>query len=52
MDSAQPAQSIDPSANADTPQNDADDELSTDVPGSSKGTKHHLFTPFKKQIKS
>ena len=45
MDSAQLDQSNEPSANADTPQNGTDDELSTDVPGSSKGTKGHLFTP-------
>ena len=44
MDSTKPVQSIEPSANADTSQNDTDDELSTDVPGSSKGTKRHLFT--------
>ena len=29
MDSAQPRQSIEPSTNADTPQSDTDDELST-----------------------
>ena len=45
MDSSQPGQSIDPSANVYTLQNNTDDELGTDVPGRSKGTKQHLFTP-------
>ena len=52
MDSAQPVQSIEPSANADTPQNDTDDELSFDVPKSSKVRKRHLFTPVHKTTKT
>ena len=51
MDSAQIVQSIEPYVNADTPQNDTDDELSTDVPGSSKGTKQYLFTLVHKTTK-
>ena len=50
MDSAQPRQSIEPSTNADTPQSDTDDELSTDFPRSSKGKKDTFLPMFMKKL--
>ena len=52
MDSSQPGQSIESSADVYILQNDTDDELSTDIPGSAKGTKRHLFTPAHKTTKT
>lgn len=52
LDGSQPGQSMESSADVYILQNDTDDELSTDIPGGTKGTKRHLFTPAHKTTKT